>query len=635
MAKSPSLLIFGSQTPWPSESQLDAVRSLILSREELEPLRDAIEELADFNTELVQSGVVPAKTRDEEVTRFYNKWLQGSPLRTASTPPPNSLVTSLTVLVHITQYLSFILHQDTPLTHDELLRSTSTCGIQGFCTGLLSSLAVSASASLRQVGELSMKCFRLAFALGRVVDLDAEENADGPASCVAVRWNGEEGRQAFESILATFPAAYVSVIADASCVSVTLPTSHAEALRQGLQKARISARAIETHGRYHSISNRISAERLKEFCSENEAVQLPKSGALQVPVLSNFDSRTLSGDDVPLHDVAIDSILVQQSRWFDTFAAAIAGDKTPHPSIALAGYIDPVPSSISRSKSMQVTSLTTYHVAPATDTDAASKNSPYAYHDDAVAIVGMSCKLPGCDSLAEYFSLIKSGSTVLDEVEESRFTSKGLRRTADGSVPFHGSFVRDADAFDHEFFKKSPREAASMDPKQRMLLEEAYHAMETTGQWTIGDTVGEDIGCYIGVATDDYYDNVNSHKPNAFTATGTLRAFLAGKVSHFFGWTGPAITLDTACSGSLVAVHTACNAIRNGECSRAIAGGVNSISSPHMHQNLNAATFLSKTGLCKPFDEKADGYCRGEGTGLVSTFRFLQQSVYLTENRSS
>ena len=107
------------------------------------------------------------------------------------------------------------------------------------------------------------------------------------------------------------------------------------------------------------------------------------------------------------------------------------------------------------------------------------------------------------------------------------------------------------------------------------------------------------------------------YSPNAFSNLGTLREFLTGKVNHSFGWTGPSITYDTACSSSAVAIHATCKALQLGECSKAVAGGVSIFTSPYFYQNLAVASFLSPTGPTKPLDATTDGYCRGEGVGLV------------------
>lgn len=128
---------------------------------------------------------------------------------------------------------------------------------------------------------------------------------------------------------------------------------------------------------------------------------------------------------------------------------------------------------------------------------------------------------------------------------------------------------------------------------------------------------GDAVGCFIGASYTEYLENTSSYIPSAFTATGTIRAFLSGKISYHFGWSGPSEVIDTACSSSIVAIHRACQAINSGECSTALAGGVNLITGINNYFDLGKASFLSQTGQCKPFDDSADGYCRADGVGLV------------------
>lgn len=152
----------------------------------------------------------------------------------------------------------------------------------------------------------------------------------------------------------------------------------------------------------------------------------------------------------------------------------------------------------------------------------------------------------------------------------------------------------------------------------RILLEVVYTALESAGYFGPSSAKEpQDYGCYIGACMSNWQDNISCHAPTAYATMGTTRSFISGCMSHYFGWTGPALTIDTACSSSLVAIHTACRAIWSGECSRAVAGGTNVITSPFDYQNLCAAGFLSPTGQCKPFDSGADGYCRGEGVAVV------------------
>jgi acyl transferase domain-containing protein len=177
-------------------------------------------------------------------------------------------------------------------------------------------------------------------------------------------------------------------------------------------------------------------------------------------------------------------------------------------------------------------------------------------------------------------------------------------------------------AFDHKFFKMSSREAASADPQLRLLFQTAYQALEDARYFKtpiLDGLAGQthyDAGCFIGCATADYSENVASHPPTAYSAIGTLRSF-SGRLRYQFGWSGPSIIYNTACSSSMVAIHSACRSVEMNECSLALAGGVNLITSPTCYQNLQAASFLSQTGATKAFDAKADGYCRGDGVGLI------------------
>ncbi|KAL8996036.1 MAG: hypothetical protein Q9169_004348 [Polycauliona sp. 2 TL-2023] len=239
-----------------------------------------------------------------------------------------------------------------------------------------------------------------------------------------------------------------------------------------------------------------------------------------------------------------------------------------------------------------------------------------------VAIVGMGCKFPGADSVEEYWKVLEAGLSMVDRPPPGRFPTEDHDRSSDKSV-FLGNYIHDIDCFDNRFFKKSSREAASMDPQQRQLLEVAYQALESSGYFGPGEA-DHDVGCFVGVCASDYNDNVAGHPPNAFSTLGTLRAFLTGKISHFFGFTGPSISLDTACSSSAVAIDAACKAILNGDCTSALAGGVSLFTSPHFFQNLAAASFLSTTGATKSFDAGADGYCRGEGIAFVMLKEYSQ-----------
>ena len=166
-----------------------------------------------------------------------------------------------------------------------------------------------------------------------------------------------------------------------------------------------------------------------------------------------------------------------------------------------------------------------------------------------------------------------------------------------------------------------------MDPQQRVLLELAFQAMDSSDY--LGShqrESGDHVRCLIGASFAEYLDNTNAHPPTAYTSTGMIRAFLCGRISYYFGWSGPSEVLDTACSSSLVAINRAVKAVQRGKCSMALIGGINLITGINNFMDLAKAGFLSPTGQCKPFCQAADGYCRSEGGGLV-VLELLKQAL--------
>lgn len=401
------------------------------------------------------------------------------------------------------------------------------------------------------------------------------------------------------------------------------------ALTQQLSSQGLTVKSTGLGGRYHSSIHGEALAKIFEFCDSRHDIKFPPAERLKVPLRSNTTAQILTQGS--LHEHAARSILIELANWHLTISAAVSQlIRIKKPVAVSFGLLDFIPSSVIRESGLKVNKMRSSKLFPSrlagpesavpsgTVTPQVSAPQDGRYPDHAIAVVGMACKFPGADSVEEFWELISSGKSMVEEMPEERFPTQGLRRSQDGKLKFWGSFIRDVDAFDHRFFKKSSREAATMDPQQRLLLQVAYEAIESSGYF--GDfsaSIPDDVGCYLGVCANDYNDNVASHPPNAFSSLGTLRAFLSGRISHFFGWTGPSVTYDTACSSSAVAIHSACKAIESGECSQALAGGVSLYTSPNFYQNLAAGSFLSPTGSTKPFDARADGYCRGEGIGLV------------------
>ncbi|KAJ4422981.1 Type I Iterative PKS [Gnomoniopsis sp. IMI 355080] len=240
-----------------------------------------------------------------------------------------------------------------------------------------------------------------------------------------------------------------------------------------------------------------------------------------------------------------------------------------------------------------------------------------------LAIVGMSGRFPEAPSPETFWELLYKGLDVVKEVPAKRWNWK-THVTTDGKG--HnlagckwGCWLDYADQFDPRFFSISPKEAPQMDPAQRMALMTTYEALESAG--FVADQTpssGKDrVGVFHGVTSNDYLECNSGQFIDTYFITGGNRGFIPGRINFCFEFCGPSYTNDTACSSSLAAVHLACNSLWRGDCDTAVAGGTNMLINPDGHTGLDKGFFLSRTGNCKPFDDKADGYCRAEGVGTV------------------
>ena len=241
-----------------------------------------------------------------------------------------------------------------------------------------------------------------------------------------------------------------------------------------------------------------------------------------------------------------------------------------------------------------------------------------------IAIIGLGCRFPAANSVDDFWSLLRNGGDGIGAVPESRWDNSRFYRLGGGAtaaiVTDRGGFVDNVDQFDAVFFGISPREANLLDPQQRLLLETTYEALEHAG--LAPDSLREsDTGVFVGMFSHDYellqvkQNRDSDYEP--YFATGSSPSVAAGRLAYTFGLHGPAITIDTACSSSLVAVHLACQSLRAGESSIAIAGGVNLLLSPELSMAFSRAGMLSPDGCCRTFDENANGYVRSEGCGVV------------------
>jgi phthiocerol/phenolphthiocerol synthesis type-I polyketide synthase C len=309
--------------------------------------------------------------------------------------------------------------------------------------------------------------------------------------------------------------------------------------------------------------------------------------------LNSVQAVSLSGELEDWLGTQLAPTLLYDYPTIDTIAAHLGGEDEPG---ASATGVDPA----------------VVHAAPASG---ATVSGP-------IAIVGLSCRVPGADSPEALWKLLEEGVDAIREVPPTRWDLKRFydpNPAAPGKMNTRwGGFLDKIEDFDRAFFGISPREAARMDPQQRLLLELAWEALEDAGI-PADKLAGSKTGVFVGISVNDY-GYLQARDPDLsdpYIGTGNALSIAAARLSYLFDLHGPSLAVDTACSSALVAIHLACRSLWNGESSAAIAGGVNVILAPWITVNFSKAGFMAPDGRCKTFDAKANGYVRSEGGGLV------------------
>ena len=242
--------------------------------------------------------------------------------------------------------------------------------------------------------------------------------------------------------------------------------------------------------------------------------------------------------------------------------------------------------------------------------------------DVEIAIIGWSAMFPGADDIESFWANLRDGRDSVTEVPPTRW-DVDLHVDPDPAAPGKSysrwaGVIERPDLFDPDRFGMSPREAQLADPQHRLLLQEGWRALENAG-YPAETLAGRNIPVYVGGAAGDYREYLAGHglRPEGYLFTGTSAAVLSSRLSYALNLSGPSMTVDTSCSSSLLSIHLAAQAIREGRCEMAVAGGVALLFTPDLHILASKSRMLSPRGRCHAFDAEADGFVPGEGAGVV------------------
>jgi len=250
------------------------------------------------------------------------------------------------------------------------------------------------------------------------------------------------------------------------------------------------------------------------------------------------------------------------------------------------------------------------------------KKSPFSIKNNDIAIIGMACRFPGANNYQAFWENLTGGVNSIKEVPINRWDWR--QNYGDPQLEINktnskwGGFIEDIDKFDAAFFSISPKEAESMDPQQRIMLELTWSCLEDAA-YSASQLRGKKVGVYIGACNPDYKELIDrkNYEPAKHYLTGVGNPLIANRISYLFDFQGPSFLIDTACSSSLIALHLAVRDLIHNDCESAIVGGVNLLIHGDRYIPFSNLGMLSPTGQCYAFDNQANGYVRGEGAGVI------------------
>ncbi|KKA30712.1 hypothetical protein TD95_004441 [Thielaviopsis punctulata] len=511
----------------------------------------------------------------------------------------------------------------------------------GLCTGMFSAAAVSLSQNPSQLVPIALSTVLLVFRLGSYVGALAEQLSPVKAGDASPSWthivsNMTEERA--KMALAQFHSqngipiasqAYVSAVSASNVAISGQPSTLAKISAAGIfEKTPLS---IPVFGPYHAmhIHNKAdldaimkleSPEFVKAFgmCKTRSPIMSPSTGEwIHESSVANL-FRTIAWE-------CLNEPLLFNKTVEGCVATACSFDSTKTDCLIVPFGPTAVGSTLARVIENEAGLKVTLRASEMARDDFTGKIGAHGNQlgRGKLAIVGMAGRFPDAASHEKLWELLAKGLDVHRVIPADRFpvethydpTGKKINTS---HTPY-GCWIENPGLFDPRFFNMSPREAYQTDPMQRMALTTAYEALEMSGYVPnrTPSTQLDRIGTFYGQTSDDWRELNAAQEVDTYYITGGVRAFGPGRINYHFGFSGPSLNIDTACSSSAAALQVACTALWAKECDTAVVGGLSCMTNPDIFSGLSRGQFLSKTGGCKTFDDGADGYCRADGCASV------------------
>ncbi|KAL6718616.1 hypothetical protein ACLMJK_002850 [Lecanora helva] len=604
------LLLFGDQTV----EKLDAIRKLVNQSKTTPTLKRFLQESADVVQKEV--GNLPA----EEQAAFYDfDELLALAEQNAAEETPNE--TCATTLMCIARIGETILYEEN--NPGLLMAMGSTLHVLGLCTGLLPAAAAIMSSSLTDLLNYGREVVAMSVRMGYEITTRSR-NADNTPGSWAYSIIGVTASE-IESALASFyktqniplyKRAYVAVTSRTWTTLFGPPSTFARIWQECPQLGLAPKLKLIAAGGVHAPD--LPPLDVKKILGQSDLLSVAPPRNTRC-ISSNTCKPYVAADFRALLELMLDDIMKNPLRLTETVQKVVSELRGQRVDLFVSG---PTAHTNLMQEALQGAQCSV-NVVRSAETPSVAR--PSREGSNLVAIVGMSGRFPGSETLQEFWKVISRGQDLSEKIPSSRFDYNSYL-DADGATrnsisTAYGCFLQNPGLFDNRFFNISPREAAQMDPMQRLLLMTTYEAMEMAGYSPGGSlsTTAARISTYFGQATDDWRQNNESSTQgiDVYFIPGITRAFYPGRLNYHFKWEGGSYSLDAACASSSTAVHLACASLLSRESDTAIAGGANILTSPSIFAGLSRGKFLSKTGNCKAFAADADGYCRAEGTGVV------------------